>query len=313
MNKELTRIERISAILVQLQSRPIVTSMDMAQRFGVSTRTIYRDIQTLCEVGIPICSTAGEGYSLIEGYKLPSLLFTKEEAIAFLTAEKIIGQITDSKNSIYFQQGMDKIRAALKLVDKQYLSDMDDSISIYKSRQIKESLPNAMQLILGSISDKLSIHIQYVDMDDNETSRILEAVGITYSYPNWYLMAWCLLRKDYRMFRLDRISDIRLLPDKQTKTHPPLNDLLGCDEPQKLTEVVLQTSSEISKSYADRCYFMGLVEEKQLDNHRVEQTFNAYSLDSIARWVLANADSTIVIKPKEVKEIIKKIINKLDL
>ncbi|MGL4228313.1 MAG: helix-turn-helix transcriptional regulator, partial [Tannerellaceae bacterium] len=189
MNKDLNRLERISTLLVQLQSRPIVKSSEMAERFGVSQRTIYRDMRTLCEAGVPICGNSGVGYSLIEGYKLPSLMFTKEEAIAFLTAEKIIAQLTDSQNSQYFQQGMDKIRAALRAVDKKYLHDMDNSIAIYKSRSAGESLPNLMKVILSSINDKLIIEIDYVNVDEKKSKRALEAVGITYSYPNWYLSA----------------------------------------------------------------------------------------------------------------------------
>lgn len=85
----MNRLDRISALLVQLQSRPVVRASEMAQRFGVSLRTIYRDMHTLTEAGVPICGDSGIGYSLVDGYKLPSLMFTKEEAMAFLTAEKL--------------------------------------------------------------------------------------------------------------------------------------------------------------------------------------------------------------------------------
>ena len=313
MSKQLTRIERISSLLVQLQSKPIVTSADMAQRFGVSLRTIYRDMQTLSEAGVPICGNAGVGYSLVEGYRLPSLMFTKEEAIAFLTAEKIVSQITDVQNSVHFKQGMDKIRAVLKSVDKKFLADMDDSIAIYKSKQTKDSLPNVMQLLLGAVSDKVQVQIDYIDTAEQVSQRKLESVGITYSYPNWYLMAWCHLRTAYRMFRLDRIRGVKILSDKYTKVHPPLESLLGCDDPQELKEVVLLTSKEVSRQFADRCYFMGLVSEQSLEDGRVEQTFRTYSLESIARWVLAHADTTTIVRPVEVKNIIKQIIQKLDL
>lgn len=137
----------------------------MAARFGVSLRTIYRDMNTLSEAGVPICGNSGVGYSLVEGYRLPSLMFTKEEAIAFLTAEKIIEQLTDSQNSKYFRQGMDKIRAALRAVDKQYLHNMGDSIAVYKSRNTRESLPNLLQMILNSINEKLIIEIDYTNAD----------------------------------------------------------------------------------------------------------------------------------------------------
>lgn len=285
----------------------------MAERFEVSQRTIYRDIRTLSEAGVPICGNSGIGYSLVGGYRLPSLMFSKEEAMAFLTAEKIIEQLTDTQNSNYFRQGMDKIRAALRSVDKKYLHDMDDTIAVYKSRNAKESLPNLLQTILSSINEKLIIEIHYTNADENKSKRSLEAVGVTYSHPSWYLTAWCHLREEYRMFRLDRIGNIETTADKHTKVHPPLDSLLGVDDPGCLTEVILHTNKEVARYNADRCYFMGLTGEKELTDGRIEQTYMAYSLEPLARWALANADTTSVISPVEVKEIIKQIIKKLNV
>ena len=285
----------------------------MAERFGVSMRTIYRDIGTLSEAGVPICGNPGVGYSLVEGYRLPSLMFTKEEAMAFLTAEKIIVQLTDTQNSNYFRQGMDKIRAALRAVDKKYLHDMDDSIAVYKSRNAGESLPNLLQTILSSINDKLIVEIDYTNIDKKKSKRALEAVGITYSHPNWYLSAWCHLRKEYRMFRLDRIDNIKITAEKQTKVHPPLESLIGNDNPQCLLKVVLRTNKEVAKYNADRCYFLGLTEEKELPDGQLEQTYMAYSLEPLARWALANADTTTVVSPAEINDIIKQIIKNINV
>lgn len=309
----MNRLDRISALLVQLQSRPIVTSSEMAERFGVSLRTIYRDMRTLSEAGVPLCGNSGIGYSLIEGYRLPSLMFTKEEAMAFLTAEKIIEQLTDTQNSNYFRQGMDKIRAALRAIDKDHLHNMDDTIAVYKSRNTREGLPNLLQTILNSINDKLIIKIGYTNADGKESKRAVEAVGITYSHPYWYLSAWCHLREEYRMFRLDRIADIEISVDQHTKAHPPLESLIVTDDPQCLIKVVLRTSKEVARRNADKCYFLGLTEEKELKNGEVEQTYMAYSLDPLARWVLANADTTSVVSPVEVKDIIKQIVSHLNL
>lgn len=309
----MNRLDRVSALLVQLQSRPVVKASEMAERFNVSLRTIYRDMNTLSEAGVPICGNSGVGYSLVEGYKLPSLMFTKEEAIAFLTAEKIIEKLTDTQNSNYFRQGMDKIRAALRVVDKKYLHEMGDSIAVYKSRNAKESLPNLLQTILSSINDKLIIEIDYTNADDNKSKRALEAVGISYSHPFWYLTAWCYLREEYRMFRLDRISNIVTTPGKQIRNHPPLEALLGHDDPQCLREVILITSKDVSRQYADRCYFMGLTKEEELENGKIEQTLMVYSLEPVARWVLANADTTTVVSPVELKDLIKLIIKNLSL
>ncbi len=310
----MNRLDRISALLVQLQSRPVVKASEMAERFGVSLRTIYRDMHTLSEAGVPICGDSGIGYSLVEGYRLPSLMFTKEEAMAFLTAEKIIEQLTDSQNSQYFRQGMDKIRAALRVVDKNYIHAMDDSIAVYKSRHARESLPNLLQTILSSINDKSIVEIDYTNADDKKSKRSLEAVGVSYSHPNWYLSAWCHLRKEYRMFRLDRIAHLATTTEKHTKVHPPLESLLEVDtDPQCLTEAVLHTSKEVARYNADRCYFMGLTGERELANGQIEQTYMVYSLEPLARWVLANTDTTTVVSPVEIKSIIKQIIQKLDL
>lgn len=313
MSKDLNRFDRVASLLVQLQSRPIVKASEMAERFGVSLRTIYRDMNTLSEAGVPICSNSGVGYSLVEGYSLPSLMFTKEEAMAFLTAEKIIETLTDRQNSIYFNQGMDKIRAVLRAVDKKFLHNMDNTIAVYKSRRMGDSIPNLMQIILGSINEKQIIEIAYKDHHEQNSKRALEAVGVTYSHPHWYLSAWCHLRNDYRMFRLNRIEDVEVTNKQYTKDHPPLETLLGDEECRAFIEVVLHTSKDVARNHADRCYFMGLTEEVELENGKIEQTYMAYSLDNLARWVLANADTTTVIKPIEIKGIIKQIVANLDL
>ena len=309
----MNRLDRISALLVQLQSRPVVKSTEMAERFGVSLRTIYRDIHTLSEAGVPICGNPGVGYSLIDGYRLPSLMFTKEEAMAFLTAEKIIEKLTDTQNSNYFRQGMDKIRAALRTIDKNYLHEMDDTIAIYKSRGARESLPNLFQTILSAINDKLIVEIDYTNADESRNKREVEAVGISYSHPHWYLSAWCHLRQEYRAFRLDRIDNIKITSGKYSKVHPPLESLLEVDDQQCLIKAVLRTSKEVAKYHADRCYFMGLIEEKELPDGQIAQTYMAYSLEPLARWVLANVDTTSVVFPIEIKEIIMQLVSKSDL
>ena len=84
------RLARLTAIITQLQSKRLVTARDMAEQPGVSIRTIYRDIRTLEQSGIPIMTEEGKGYSLVEGYKLPPVMFTEAEANALITAEQLI-------------------------------------------------------------------------------------------------------------------------------------------------------------------------------------------------------------------------------
>ena len=310
----MNRLDRISAMLVQLQSRTVVRAADMAERFGVSLRTIYRDMRTLSEAGVPVCGDAGVGYSLIEGYRLPPLMFTREEAISFLMAEKLIEQLTDTHNTLHFRQGMDKVRAVMRGVDKNYMSDMDGSISVYRSRRTPaQKVPNLLQTILESINDGTILKMSYTNADEIVSEREVEAVGITYSHPYWYLTAWCHLRSEYRTFRLDRISCLAVTTKPHTKEHPPLKSLVGHDDTECLTEVIIRTTKEKAKQTADTSYFMGLVNEKELPDGRIEQTYMSYSIETMARWVLANADTTTVVSPPEVTDRIKQIIRHLEL
>ncbi len=188
----MNRLDRISAILVRLQSRAVVTAGHLAECFGVSVRTVYRDIRTLEEAGVPICGDAGVGYSLVDGYRLPPLMFTQEEALAFLTAEKFIEQLTDSHNSRHFRLGMDKIRAVMRGVDTNELADLGDSITVYRSRRVpEEKAPGVLQAILRSVNDGEILQINYTNADGDVSRREIEAVGITFSAPFWYLTAWC--------------------------------------------------------------------------------------------------------------------------
>src|SRR5436190_22716018 len=91
----MNRIDRLTAILVQLQSKRVVKAQEIADKYKLSLRTVYREIKALDEAGVPIIGEAGIGYSIMEAYRLPPVMFTKEEATAFLTAEKLVEKLTD--------------------------------------------------------------------------------------------------------------------------------------------------------------------------------------------------------------------------
>lgn len=91
----MNRIDRLAAILIQLQSRPLVKAQDLATKFSISLRTVYRDIRALDEGGVPVIGEAGSGYRLMEGYKLPPVMFNQDEASALLTAAKLMQSMSD--------------------------------------------------------------------------------------------------------------------------------------------------------------------------------------------------------------------------
>jgi predicted DNA-binding transcriptional regulator YafY len=218
----MNRLDRISSILVQLQSRSVVRAADCAERFGVSVRTVYRDIRTLEQAGVPVCGDAGVGYSLVEGYRLPPLMFTPEEALAFLTAEKFMESLTDSQNNSHFRSGMDKVKAVMRGVQKDCMSGLAERIAV-RRRMTEAKHPDLLQPILRSINDREILSMDYTNADGGVSRREVEAAGVIFSHPSWYLTAWCHLRGEYRTFRLDRIDNLSPTGRRHTITeHPPL-------------------------------------------------------------------------------------------
>ena len=114
----LNRFDRIVAILIQLQSKRIVRAQELADRFAVSLRTIYRDIRTLEASGVPLLSEAGVGYSIMDGYRLPPVTFTREEAGSFVAAEKLMQTFTDQSLGAYHQSAMYKVKSVLRGTEK---------------------------------------------------------------------------------------------------------------------------------------------------------------------------------------------------
>lgn len=311
----MNRIDRISAILVQLQSRPVVRAADMAERFEVSLRTIYRDIHTLSQAGIPIYGDAGIGYSLMEGYQLPPLMFSKEEALAFVTAGKFVEKLTDDQNNSHFVSGMDKIRAVLRRADKSDLANVGDSIEVYRKKTLPNpKLPNLIQVILGSVNCQTALQMRYFTPSRNDHSeRVVEAVGVSYIYPFWYLTAYCHLRSEYRHFRLDRVEELMPTTIEFTRQHPPLKELLAdLNSHDCLIKVVLQTTPQTSRQMGEQKHFYGLTAEKEIRPDVCEQTYMCYSLETMMRWIVAYFDTIKIIEPQELNEKIVERINQIN-
>ena len=130
----MNRIDRLSAILIHLQSKSIVTAEEIASRFEISKRTVYRDIRALEGAGVPIGAEAGKGYFIVEGYHLPPVRFTREEASSLLIAHKLIDKIADKSIKDQYQSAMYKIKSVLGSKDKQFLETVNSQVQIYYSK-----------------------------------------------------------------------------------------------------------------------------------------------------------------------------------
>ncbi|PTQ96733.1 putative DNA-binding transcriptional regulator YafY [Mucilaginibacter yixingensis] len=311
----MNRIDRISAILIQLQSRRIVKAADIAGRFDISLRTVYRDVNTLIEAGVPIIGEAGVGYSIMEGYRLPPVMFTQEEAVAFLTAEKIVEKLTDTGTIDNYQSAMYKIKAVLRSTEKNMLEDMEQHIEVLNSRRRRppEAGRDALQPILNGIANKHILAVDYFAQHSQEqTSRKVEPVGIFFSEGYWHMIAFCRLRNDYRDFRVDRIKKLRVTDECFEQQHPTLKEYLAqiTNREKKLYKVVLRVHKKEARWLTEAKYYNGFIAELE-NEETIEMTFLTECTEMFARWYLSFGDRAQIVSPDDLRERVQTLINEI--
>jgi predicted DNA-binding transcriptional regulator YafY len=307
----MNRIDRLTAILIQLQSRRVVKAQDIAERFEVSLRTVYRDVKTLEEAGVPILGEAGVGYSIMEGYRLPPVMFTLEEATAFLTAEKLIEKLTDATTDSSYKSAMYKVKAVLRSAEKEYLEAMEQHIDVVRINHDPENKQeiSPLPIILRSIAERRILSMVYFAHHSQEnTKRTIEPVGVFYKAGYWYLIAFCYLRNDYRTFRTDRIKDLLLTDQSFSKEHPPLKTYLKQLSLEKeLTQIMIRVDNDIMKHFGEQKYYNGFVSEKRMDA-QTEMTFLTSSVEGFAKWYLLFGEHADIVSPASLRKRVQEMI-----
>lgn len=204
----MNRIDRLFGILTLLQSRRYVPAEKIAERFDISVRTVYRDVKALCEQGVPVSFEAGRGYFVVQGYFLPPVSFSTEEANALLLSESVVAAFTDRSIQQHYATALHKVKAVMKTGDKQRLEELDNKIKM----QLPACIDHSYEYLSGlqqAISDKMVVEICYRNLKDEECVRRVEPIGLIFYALNWHLIAWCHVRADYRDFRVSRIRSLR--------------------------------------------------------------------------------------------------------
>ncbi|WP_333596791.1 YafY family protein [Chryseobacterium flavum] len=307
----LKKLDRVTAILTQLQSKPVVRAQDLAEKFDVSIRTIYRDVKTLENAGIPIVGEAGTGYSLMDGYKLPPVMFTKEEVLSFITAEKLMQKFSHQSLGNHYQTAMEKVRSVLRYSDKNLIQNIEKQIAVFNLHAHPEdSLKNVIPIILESIEEKTQLIIEYKTVDSTVTTRTIETVGVFFEFNFWYIMAFCTLRKDFRQFRVDRILQITKTQTPFLQEYGQINDYRKRSNENKVTAKLLVDKKIMSHLVNSKRYY-GLIEEVETDRG-VELTFETEWInDGFPRWLVTFADYATVLEPDSLRTRLNELLIKM--
>jgi predicted DNA-binding transcriptional regulator YafY len=208
------RLSRLTAILIQLQTKQLITATTLAEKFNVSIRTIYRDIRALEQSGVPILTEEGKGYTLMEGYRIPPVTFTESEANALITAEKFVVKNKDASFVKEYTEAINKIKAVLRQTTKENANLLSDRIAISQNNSYDRTSNYLASLQLALTNFSL-ITIEYQKLNTAETTkRVIEPFALLSTQENWLLVAWCRLRKEFRTFRLDRIKSLSIQSEK---------------------------------------------------------------------------------------------------
>ncbi|MEN8929099.1 MAG: YafY family protein [Flavobacteriales bacterium] len=210
----MTQLARIITILTLLKSKRLVTATELADKFEVSVRTIYRDIRKLEESGVPVITIEGKGYSLMDGYTVAPVQFTEKQANALITARHLVKQSNDASFTQNFEEALTKISSVFRDSIQVQSEFLDSKIHVFDWNLEKVS-SNVLSEIQLAIINLNQIEINYRKADDpNITFRKIEPCAIFSSVNKWILIAWCHLRNDYRAFRIDRIQHFKILNEK---------------------------------------------------------------------------------------------------
>jgi predicted DNA-binding transcriptional regulator YafY len=309
----LNRIDRLTAIIILLQSKQFIGSEDIAERFGISQRTVYRDLKALEEAGVPIGVENGKGYFLVEGYHLPPVMFTKDEANSLILAEKLIAQSTDISIFKQFQSALTKIKAVLKKEEKLIAEKLESCISVSSFPYTSVS-GGFMVEILQAISERRKLNITYnAQYNNNTTQRLIDPIGIIHYGLDWHLIAFCNLRKDYRDFKISRIEKLQI--DKLTfDEHNNYSLFEYYDYLLKsidLEQVKVVFNKSIAKEIGSQKYYHGLISEKDTEKG-IEMVFASNSLEYLGKWLLTFIGKVEIQSPVQLKNLVKSYVKELN-
>lgn len=299
------KIDRLLSIIVILLNKDNITAKELANRFEVSVRTIYRDIETINLAGIPIVSNQGRdgGFSILDNYKMNHQLLTLDDMTSIVVALKNIGNFSDNK---HIDLTIDKISNIVPKDKKEEFDYHFNELIIcdlpWGYRANSEDKEKYKIIYEGIIKEKL-LDIGYINRDGNITERRIEAMSLVLKGLNWYIFSYCHLRNDYRFFKLSRIHKVKLLEENFSRREVRYEDFKNkniCKN--NMVDLVLKFSPEVQQRVGE--FF-------HEENIKIDE--NGYIVVRISfpedEWVysmiLSYGEFVEVLEPHYIKEIIK--------
>ena len=291
------KIDRLIGILSVLLQEEKTTAPALAERFEVSKRTINRDIEDICKAGIPVRTTQGTGggISIMDGYRMDRTLLTSKDMQMILAGLRSLDSVSGSS---YYGQLMEKIQAG----SSKFVSGRD-SILIDLSSWYRDSLEPKIGTIQDAIEDRHLVTFRYY-APSGESERTVEPYYLVFRWSSWYLWGWCCDRKDYRLFKLNRMDHVRKSEEAFDCREAPMPDLSN--------EKIFPGEIAVKALFAPDMKWR-LVEDfgsdcfTESEDGRLLFTAKYTDMENLLTWLLTYGDKAEVLKPREAREKIAQI------
>ncbi len=301
----MNRTDRLLAIVLELQARGRQRAEDLAATFEVSKRSIYRDMQALGEAGVPLISVPGQGYVLMQGYFLPPLSFSTEEATMLLLGSDVMAQSFDEQYRRAAQSASRKIEGVLPQQLRDEVQYLRTAINfVLPNSQDRSGEKEKLQQLRRAIIDRRIVrfvyHTRYSSSGQTERqTREADPYGLAYVHSGWLLSAYCHLRQAMRTFRLDRMEALEVLPQTfqrvpGRKMAPPRRDEAG----NMLVRV--RFDREVERWVREARPFFIVGEEETADGLLV--TCSVRRESEIHQWLLSWGRHVHVLEPDSLRE-----------
>jgi len=288
------QMDRRLLILMRLRDERPLRAADLAEECGCSVRTIYRDIDGLCQAGVPVAALPGEGYRLVPGYHLPPIAFTAEEAVQLLLGGDLAVGLGTPEQREAARSAMAKVEAALRPETQREVERLRKRIRV-SSWVHGEGSPWLPALQQGVIHEQV-LRLRYHSFSSDElTERDVEPYFLMYYGNDWHLVGYCRLREGVRDFRAARIRDAELLPERferpEEAGHAPQDERPPLEVRVWLEAAVAPWARE-SPAY-------GFEREEPSEGGAVF-VYHCWELRRLLPWVLSWGASARVLSPPEV-------------
>lgn len=289
---------RLFRILYYILEKGKVRANQLADRFEVSVRTIYRDIDSLSSAGIPIYTTQGKGggIEIAKDYVLSKSLLSENEKKQIMLAL----QVLDNTTKQYENDLLTKLSALFKIKSTNWI---EVDFNNWQNNQMYEKTFNDIK---SSILNKYTISFSYFNSNEKETSRSVKPVRLLSKNQDWYLYALCLLRNDFRYFKLSRIKNLEIHTEKFEDN---FDDIILKKEMSHNNTIHIKVKFEHKVAFRVYDEINNEIIEDAKGNLYTEMEIpNDYNLYS---YILSFGDGAEVLEPKEIRMQIKKMISKM--